>query len=262
VLEVIAKGSGSDAHPHPILFVHGAFHAAWCWDEHFLDHFAKCGYRALAVSLRGHGGSPTAKPLRTCTIADYVDDLANTVDALPVSPVLVGHSMGGFVVQKFLEHRSLPAAVLLASAPPKGHLANVLRLGIHHPLRSLRATVTQRPSVVFDTPQRVRQSFFTPRTPQYLVDNTFRRLQEDSPRAAVLDMALLDLVDTSAVSTPILVVGGEQDATHPPKQAHATARAYGTTAYLVRDAGHELMLETSWPTVAGIITDWLGQRQL
>jgi hypothetical protein len=36
MLEVIDKGSCSHAHPVPLLFVHGGWHAAWCWD-HFLD---------------------------------------------------------------------------------------------------------------------------------------------------------------------------------------------------------------------------------
>jgi pimeloyl-ACP methyl ester carboxylesterase len=45
MLEVIDKGSVSDVHPVPLLFVHGAWHAAWCWDEYFLDFFAENGYR-------------------------------------------------------------------------------------------------------------------------------------------------------------------------------------------------------------------------
>ncbi|MDT5048789.1 MAG: hypothetical protein QOG75_4683 [Mycobacterium sp.] len=50
MLEVIDKGHCSDAHPTPVLFVHGALHAAWCWDEHFLNFFADNGYRVLALS--------------------------------------------------------------------------------------------------------------------------------------------------------------------------------------------------------------------
>jgi pimeloyl-ACP methyl ester carboxylesterase len=34
------------------------------WDENFLSFFADKGYRALAVSFRGRGDSPTDKPLR------------------------------------------------------------------------------------------------------------------------------------------------------------------------------------------------------
>lgn len=57
MLEVIDKGASSESHPTPLLFVHGAAHGAWCRDEYFLDFFADRGYRALAVSLRGHGAS-------------------------------------------------------------------------------------------------------------------------------------------------------------------------------------------------------------
>jgi hypothetical protein len=105
-IEVIDKGSSSDIHPAPLLFVHGGWHAAWCWDEHFLDFFADAGYRAIALSLRGHGSSPNARPLSQCSVADYVEDVCSVADGLPTSPVLIGHSMGGFLVQMYLTGRS------------------------------------------------------------------------------------------------------------------------------------------------------------
>ena len=71
-LEVIEKGRRSGSHPVPLVFVHGALQAAWCWDENFLDFFAGHGYRAVALSLRRHGPSPSSKPVRSCSIADYV----------------------------------------------------------------------------------------------------------------------------------------------------------------------------------------------
>jgi pimeloyl-ACP methyl ester carboxylesterase len=64
MLEVIGKGLASEPHSVPLLFVHGGEHAAWCWDEHFLDFFAAEGYRAVALSLRGHGTSSNSKPPR------------------------------------------------------------------------------------------------------------------------------------------------------------------------------------------------------
>ncbi|MEH3142372.1 MAG: alpha/beta fold hydrolase [Mycobacterium kyogaense] len=106
--------------PTPLLFVHGAWHAAWCWDEHFLGWFADRGYRALALSLRGHGASGTDKPLNDCTFDDFEADVAAVAGDLGTPPVLIGHSMGGFVVQKYLETHDAPAAVLMASMPPAG----------------------------------------------------------------------------------------------------------------------------------------------
>lgn len=48
-LEVISKLASSNAHAMPLLFIHGAWHAAWCWNVHFLDFFAKNGFHAHAL---------------------------------------------------------------------------------------------------------------------------------------------------------------------------------------------------------------------
>ena len=92
-----------------VVFVHGAWHGEWCWSEQFLPYFAEHGYPAHAFDLRGHGQSDGATTLRRNRIADYVADLKSVVDGLGGSPVLIGHSMGGVVVQKYLETELLPA---------------------------------------------------------------------------------------------------------------------------------------------------------
>jgi pimeloyl-ACP methyl ester carboxylesterase len=125
MLEVIDKGSSSGSHPVPLLFVHGGEHAAWCWDEHLLDFFAAEGYRAVNLSLRGHGMSSNSKP--ACSIADYVEDVCSIADHLSQTPAMIGRSLGGFVVQKYLESHVAPAGVLVASAPPQGAAAAVSR---------------------------------------------------------------------------------------------------------------------------------------
>ena len=63
-LEVITREPETDARPTPVLFVHGMFHGAWCWEEHFLPYFAQRGYAAHALSLRGHVGSEGRERLR------------------------------------------------------------------------------------------------------------------------------------------------------------------------------------------------------
>lgn len=37
----------------PLVFIHGSFHAAWCWAEHWLPYFSQNGYDCYAVSLLG-----------------------------------------------------------------------------------------------------------------------------------------------------------------------------------------------------------------
>ncbi|MCO5098887.1 MAG: lysophospholipase [Rhodocyclaceae bacterium] len=85
--------------------MHGAYAAAWCWDEHFLSFFAGHGYACHALSFSGHGGSAGRERLDSFGIDHYVQDVARVVAQLPAPPVLIGHSMGGMVAQKYLERR-------------------------------------------------------------------------------------------------------------------------------------------------------------
>ena len=151
MLEVIDRGACTDCHPVPLLFIHGAWHGAWCWDEHFLNFFADKGYRALALSVRGHGNSPTTKPLRACSLADYVDDVAGVADGLPTPPAVIGDSMGGLIVQKYLEKHAAPAGVLMASLPPLGGLRFTTRVVRRIPWRATTALITGRALRYFST---------------------------------------------------------------------------------------------------------------
>ena len=50
-LHVVRREPRGTPHPTPVLFVHGAWHGAWCWEEHFLDFFADRGHRVAACLL-------------------------------------------------------------------------------------------------------------------------------------------------------------------------------------------------------------------
>ena len=261
MLEVIDRGDTSAAHPVPLLFVHGAWHAAWCWEENFLGYFAERGYRALAVSFRGHGASPSDKPLRACGVDDYVADIAAVAESLPVPPVVIGHSLGGLIVQKYLEGRPAPAAVLMASMPPRGNYGSTLRWLRHRPWDAIKMAVTGRALPYISTPERARQHFFSETTPAETVLACAARLQEDSTRISV-DCLILKLPRPSRVTTPLLVLGAEQDGAHTCREVRATARAYGTEAEFFAGMGHNMMLEPGWDAVAERIHRWLGDRGL
>jgi pimeloyl-ACP methyl ester carboxylesterase len=261
VLEVIEKGSVSETHPVPLLFVHGAWHAAWCWDENFLSFFADKGYRAVALSFRGHGNSPSNKPLRGLSVSDYVDDVSSVADSLPAPPVIIGHSMGGLIVQKYLEKRAAPAAVLMTSIPPRGNLGNALRWIRHRPSHFVKMTVTGKALPYINDPQLARERFFSPHTPEADVRKYAARLQEDSSRIGI-DGLLLRLPRPKRVTTPMLVLGAEEDGAHTREEIVATARAYRTQAEFFPGMGHNMMLEPGWATVAERIDAWLIDRGL
>ncbi|WP_199254853.1 alpha/beta hydrolase [Mycolicibacterium mengxianglii] len=253
MLDLIERG---DANRPPLLFVHGAFHGAWCWDEHFLQYFADHGYRALALNLRGHGGTAAADNVHT--VADYVADVREVARSLPTPPVVIGHSMGGFVVQKYLATDPAPAGVLLASAPPYGLRTAMLRVARRNARYSGRPAALRRPLLFFRTPAVARATFYNPDTPAALVDRYTGLLCDESTRVLYRDLLWADLAEPAKVSAPMLVLGAARDGFFSQREVCATARAYRTHAEFFPGMGHNLMLEPGWPAVAGRIAAWLS----
>lgn len=262
MLEVIDKGHCTDAHPVPLLFVHGAWHAAWCWDEHFLEFFADMGYRSVALSLRGHGHSPAAKRMQICSMADFVDDVASVADKLPRTPVVIGHSMGGLIVQKYLESHYAPAGVLVASVPPRGAGGFFFRKAKRHPWHFARSVATTKSLHGFSSPELARESFFSETTDESDVKRYAARLGEEFAGRLTLDTVLLELPKPNRVRTPLLVLGAECDGCITLKEVHATARAYRTKAEIFPQMGHDMMLEPGWQAVAERIHTWLTSALL
>jgi pimeloyl-ACP methyl ester carboxylesterase len=259
-LEVLSRVP-TVARPTPLLFVHGAWQGAWCWDEHFLGYFAERGYPAYALSLRGHGRSEKAEPLRGVTIADYVADVAQVASDLSSPPVVIGHSMGGLVVQKYLEAHPAPAGVLLASVPTSGALRTTLNVARKHPFRFAWVNLTRSLYPLVSRPRLTREMLFSPEMTEEEVQTYFRRVQDESYRA-YLDMVILNLPRPKRVRTPMLVLGAERDAIFTPHEAAATARAYRTQARIFARMAHDMMLEAGWQDVAYAILAWLRERGL
>ncbi len=237
-----------------VLFVHGAWHGAWCWREHFLGAFAAAGYVASALDLRGHGDSPGRRRLRRTSISAYVADLAAVVAGLPEPPVLVGHSMGGYVVQRYLTRRRAPAAVLMAAVPPGGVLGTTLRVARRSPGAFLRANLTLSLEPIVRDRELATELLFrdTAVAAPYL-----DRLQDES-FTAYLGMFLP--VRTRRVADPVLVLGGEADTIVPPRAVAATARAYRTEPVLFPGMAHDMMLDPDWERVVAVILAWLERR--
>jgi pimeloyl-ACP methyl ester carboxylesterase len=258
-LEIISHKPEGGARPTPLLFVHGAWHGAWCW-ENFLPYFAQHGYTAHALSLRGHGQSEGRAGLRWHSAAQgYVADVAQVAQSLSAPPVVIGHSMGGYVVQKYLEAHPAPAGVLLASIPASGITGFAFRALIQHPGPFLKAQILLDPWHLIATPELARAAFFSPIISPADLRRHFARLQSESFRME-LEAMLFALPRPSKVKTPLLVLGAQNDTVFPVAEMQATARAYGTAAEIFPNMAHDMMLEPGWEQVADRILSWLKER--
>jgi len=98
-----------------LVFVHGgAAHAHW-W-THVAASFAS-EFRVVAIDLSGHGDSGHRK---TYTLERWTDEVVAVADAAGMDgrPVIVGHSMGGFVtIATAALHADVPAGVIICDSP-------------------------------------------------------------------------------------------------------------------------------------------------
>lgn len=257
-LELISRrpAAASPARP-PLLFVHGAFCGAWIWDATFLGWFAERGWEAHAVSLRGHGGSDGHDALRWHGVADYVDDVVATIDGFATPPVLIGHSMGGLVVQRALLRRTAPAAVLMASTPPHGLLEASLGFAWRDPYAFHQMGMLMVCGARHVDPEGIRRAMFSDRMPPAEALRYEPLLQEESQRVLFETMGWNPFPVVYDRAIPSLVMGAEKDILIPPDQVRSTARLLGTEPVIVPDHGHAMMLEPGWEAVADRIHGWL-----
>ncbi len=104
-------------HPNPrgrALLVHGAGGDSYQWASGMIPSLYQAGYSVCAPTLPGHGRGyrPTEAQLQ-----GLLDCVASNAESFEPD-VIVGHSMGGYLVQRHLETSRVKRAVLLASLPP------------------------------------------------------------------------------------------------------------------------------------------------
>ncbi|MCB1857713.1 MAG: alpha/beta hydrolase [Gammaproteobacteria bacterium] len=260
-LEVISRRPQEPNGKPPLLFVHGAFAGAWCWDEHFLPWFARQGYESHALSLRGHrGNGSNDDSVHRMGIADYVADLAEVAGTLDRPPVLIGHSMGGYVVQKYLVNHRASGMVLMASVPPTGLAGPAFSIATSHPLLMWQIGLFQLFGMHQTSTGLLHDALFSDAKPRHETSKYFPVARQESIRATI-DMYAPGLPRSPSFDgTPVKVLGGAMDKLIAPLHVFWTGIYHGVRSEIYADVGHAMMLDVHWERVAEAIHDWLGEH--
>ena len=257
-LEIRERLPASATRKPPLLFVHGGYCDAWCWEPFFLPWFAARGYPSYALSLRGHGASGGARMLFVAGLDDYEADVEHVAGELDAPPILIGHSMGAAIVERIVAKRPVRGAALLAPVPPAGLLPMAARLAAENPEYMMQMgglDPARLSSAVLTT---LRPFYFSPDVaPEILIEAT-RHLNSESPRA-LMDLSLrLHWALPVSNDRPLFVLGAEGDRICTPNDVRATASHHRVTATLVPGLAHMMMLERQWQKPARAIADWLA----
>lgn len=225
------------------------------WSETFMPWLADAGYTCHALSLRGHGESQGRDHIDWHSIADYVDDVRLIVDWIGHNPVLIGHSMGGFVVQKYLERRNAAGAALICSVPPQGLIAAQFHLLFQKP--QLFMDINRIMGGNYTDTEVLREALFAGEVDETMLAIWLTRMQTESHRA-LWDMSMFGLPNLASMHRPpMLILGAEKDVLVPAFLVQTTGHTYGLPVNIFRDMGHAVTHEKQWPQVAATLANWL-----
>jgi 3-oxoadipate enol-lactonase len=225
-----------------LVFLHGIGGAARAWRgqlEHFGEH-----YHAVAWDMPGYGQSARLDTVSITTLAAALQDFLIQIGAR--RPILVGHSIGGMIVQEWLlTHPQAAAAVVLAQTSPAFGKADgdwqrsfiAARLG---PLDRGATMASLAPDLVSELvgddpdPQGLQ-----------LATSCMAGVPEASYRASML--ALLGFDRRQAlkdIKVPTLVLAGSKDRNAPAAMMEKMASFIPGADYVeLHGAGHLVNLE-------------------
>lgn len=261
-LAVAESGAGQ----RPLLLVHGFTGAKEDFTP-WLDPLAAAGWHAVAPDLRGHGSSSKPAAESAYTFELMADDMLKLTDVLGWERfVLLGHSMGGMIVQ-FLACDApsrLAGLVLMDTAHgPLDHLdpglvAAAVSIVRGQGMEALAAVMAEQQGPLH-TPAHQRLLDHRPGYAEF----GERKLLATSP-ALYAAMApefvttpdRLDRLRRLPASLPVLVIVGEQDQPFIGPSRQMVAAVAGSTLAVIPDAGHSPQFENTdawWQ----ILTDWM-----
>lgn len=243
-----------------LLFVHGAYVNSTCWGIHFIPYFQRHGYDCHTVDLSGHGDSEGREHIDDFGLDDYVDDLRYAASRIGGPVIIIGHSMGARVLERYLEKNQAQAAIFLSPVPTTGTASSALQLSLRYPTFFQVLDDAVNGNVSDEVGELMTKVYFSP---QVSAEEALEFLPMVGPEScqAVVEMSMPDSRwSVTRCKLPALVMGGVEDAVFPPSMLHYLASNWNAEVHKVKDAGHMLMLDPQWQDAADYILGWLARK--
>lgn len=252
-----------------VVFVHGMFMTPLCW-EHWESHYRSRGLRTLAPPWPEHessidaqrGAHPNAK-LGAVTLEQLVQHYRSILLAQDEKPFLVGHSLGGLLVQLLVSEGLARAGVAIDSAPPQGVISLKWSfLKSNWPAINPFAREADPIALSFE---QFQYAFVNGLPPDEQKAAYSRYAVPESRRVGKGPTTAAAAIDFARPRPPLLFIAGSEDHIIPAslnRRNHAKYRASGSVTDFKEFAGrtHFIIGQRGWEEVADYALDWLMRQ--
>ena len=199
----------------PVVFLHGIGGGAPSFAPQIAS-FAAAGYQPVALDLPGYGAR---EPVATMSFVALAEDVESAVSEAGLErPVLIGHSMGGMVVQTLLRRRpdDYRAAVFSCTSPAFGNPAgDFQKKFVADRLEPLDTGYTMA-----DIAPAAMRGMMGPNADPAgaaLFVEEYAKVPEATYRAAVQCLVTFDeRANLASIKVPVLCLAAELDRNAPP----------------------------------------------
>ena len=267
--------SGNTSAKPPVFFIHGLWLHKESWNN-WIALFREHGYQASGASWPGDGATTEDSREHADALAGYgvreiADYIAQQIEALPASPILIGHSFGGLLVQNLLGRDLGVAGVAIDSAPPKGvpdlplsALKSAFPV-LSNPFNFKRAVPLTEEEFRFGFANAVSEEEAKALYETYAMPAPGRPLFQ-AATATLNPHSATEVNVANAARGPLLLIAGEKDNTAPQVMIESTLRLYQKSSSAVTDykafpnRGHSLVFDSGWREIADYSLNWLHSK--
>jgi len=251
-----------------IVFIHGMFQNSKSWEK-WITYFSEKGYNCIAPSWPLHEGVPAdlrdnpPADLGDLELQTIINEMERLVNSLPEKPILIGHSVGGLIVQILVQKGMAEIGVPISSVAPNAMLAfdwGFMKNSalIANPFKGNEPFYTDLESF--------HESFCNTMTMED-TQKAFNETATHDSRNVLRDcMGEAGQVDTEMPHAPLLFIGGEEDEIIPFELNRRNAEAYTDEVSIVDfkafpNRGHWICGQPGWEEVAAYVSEWLTAHE-
>lgn len=255
----------------PVVFIHGAWLHALSW-ESWAERFASRGFLAFTPGWPGEAAAPrevrkSPETLGGIGLDALTDHYTKVVDSFDISPVIIGHSVGGLIAQHLIGANVGRAAVAIAPAP-----INDIPLPASPARLWTPAQADAADQLVSLSPGQFHHVFANTAGAEES-DRLFERYAVPTPRGLLTDLGYAGAARSpravadigNAGRGPLLLISGQEDRLVPDSVTRAVYKQYGDSTAVTdlkqfADRAHSLVIDSGWRFVADYVLGWLDER--
>jgi pimeloyl-ACP methyl ester carboxylesterase len=222
-----------------LYFIHGLNGSAAEWAP-FIEYFTEKGYDCTAVELQ------EGLNLRKIHFQDYINKVVSIVHG---NDIVVGHSMGGMIVQKVAELTSIKAGVCICPSPPKGiEMKSISFLSQIRYIPFIIARIPFLPSF------SLAQNHFLNDIPLEEAQIRYQQLKKQSAIVSYEVLKAKISVDETQVNCPLFFIARKNDLIISPEIVSRIAEKYNAPIRYL-DGNHYIF--SNFKPVADCIYDYI-----